>query len=109
VTPPTLKELMAEREEMVKAGVAPRALAEREAAVPPPTVFVPVLDIDDKTGLKTTEFWLALAMPFVVALIVGMGWLSEDAATQLGVTSAGTYVLGKSLVKVFRNKNAGAK
>lgn len=52
-----------------------------------------------KPGVRTSEMWIALALPIIVGAVVELGWLSEQAATQLGLVGGGSYVLGRSVVK----------
>ncbi len=52
-----------------------------------------------KPGIKATELWLATLLPVIVGAVVQLGWLSEQAATDLGMVGGASYVLGRSLVK----------
>lgn len=52
-----------------------------------------------KPGIKSSEMWLAALLPLIVGAVVQLGWLSEQAATELGMVGGGSYVLGRSLVK----------
>ncbi len=67
---------------------------------------MPVLSVESiaeppRPGVRTSEYWLALALPVIVGAVVQLGWLSEQAATELGMVSGGSYVVGRSLVKAI--------
>lgn len=93
----TQAEILAERQARVDAGEAPRVLS----APARPIVYGQVL-AEDKPGLKTTEFWIALLLPLVVGAVVELGWLSEDGAVQVGGVTGGLYVMGRQMVKTAK-------
>lgn len=51
-----------------------------------------------KPGWKKSESWIVVLMPVIIGAVVQLGWLSEDAATRLGVTGVGAYAIGRSIV-----------
>lgn len=75
---------------IVEEEAALAALATRQQAAEPDA---------GKPGIKSTEMWLATLLPVIVGAVVQLGWLSEQAATELGMVGGGSYVLGRSLVK----------
>ena len=52
-----------------------------------------------KPGVKSSEMWLAALLPLIVGAVVQLGWLSEQAATELGMVGGGSYILGRSVTK----------
>lgn len=55
-----------------------------------------------KPGVRTSEMWIALALPVIVGAVVQLGWLSEQAATDLGLVGGGSYIAGRSIAKAIQ-------
>lgn len=55
-----------------------------------------------KPGVRTSEMWIALALPVIVGAVVQLGWLSEQAATELGMVGGGSYIAGRSIAKAIQ-------
>ena len=85
---------------IVAAHKAKMAEVDREAAALASIAQPALVEASDtKPGYRTTEFWLALLLPAIVGAVVQLGWLSEDAATQLGLAGGSAYILGRNAVK----------
>lgn len=54
-----------------------------------------------RPGVRTSEYWLAIALPVIVGAVVQLGWLSEQAATDLGMVGGGAYIAGRSITKAI--------
>lgn len=85
-----VREHQAKKAALVEEEQALAALAPRQPAVEADVV---------KPGIRSTELWLATLLPVIVGAVVQLGWLSEQAATELGMVGGASYVLGRSLVK----------
>lgn len=105
-----LRALEDARADAVTRGEPPRAIAGRVELRPdPPSAVGELLELKvappaTSSGWRSSEYWLAALLPLICGAVVELGWLTEAAATQLGMTGTGGYLASRTVLKALRER-----